>query len=95
MTGVQTCALPIYGKPIAPFTLANCEPVRADATKQPVHWKGATDLAALAGRPVRVRFHLRGGSLFAFWVSPDASGASRGFAAAGGPEFAGAQDLPR
>jgi hypothetical protein len=51
------------------------------------------DLSPLAGRPVRFRFSLQRGALYAFWVSPSASGASRGFVGAGGPGFAGAVDL--
>ena len=43
-------------------------------------------------KPVRFRFHLTNGALYAFWVSPDASGASRGYVAAGGPGFTGATD---
>ena len=39
---------------------------------------------ALAGTPVRFRFHLRAGSIYSFWVSPDQSGASYGYVAAGG-----------
>ena len=61
-------------------------------TSVPVRWKGADDLASLAGRPVRFRFHLRHGGLFAFWVSRDATGASHGYVAAGGPGFTGATD---
>jgi hypothetical protein len=82
------------GNGIAPFSADRCIPIAADGTKQPVRWKGADDLASLAGRPVRFRFHLTNGSLFAFWVSPDASGASRGYVAAGGPGFAGSRDVP-
>jgi len=41
---------------------------------------------------VRLRFHLRSGRLYAFWVSPDASGASGGYVAAGGPGFTGPTD---
>jgi hypothetical protein len=80
------------GQVVAPFSRANCEPVRGDKTLLPVRWKGATDLSALAGKPVRFRFHLRNGRLFAFWVSPDESGASHGYVAAGGPGFAGPTD---
>ena len=54
--------------------------------------KASEDLAPLAGRKVRFRFHLRQGELYAFWVSPDLHGASRGYVAAGGPEFAGPTD---
>jgi len=39
-----------------------------------------------------VRFHLRNGSLYAFWVSRDPSGASDGYVAAGGPGFTGPTD---
>ncbi len=77
---------------MTPFTLENRAPVRADSTLQAVRWSGAEDLAALSGRPVRFRFHLTSGKLYAFWVSPDGSGASRGYVAAGGPGFTGPTD---
>jgi hypothetical protein len=77
---------------IEPFTIQNCAPLHADQTQQAVRWTGATDLAALAGRAVRLRFRLRNGSLYAFWVSPDESGASYGYVAAGGPGFTGPED---
>jgi len=50
------------------------------------------DLSALAGRPVRFRFSLQRGALYAFWVSPSVSGVSRGFLGAGGPGFTGVDD---
>ncbi len=80
------------GRPIEPFTLANCRPVRADATQAPLGWRGAEDLAPLAGRTVHFHFRLEQGKLYAFWVSPHASGASHGFVAAGGPGFTGPTD---
>ncbi|MEW6358644.1 MAG: glycosyl hydrolase family 32 [Planctomycetota bacterium] len=85
-------ALDKDGKVITPFSRDNCQPVTADSTIQPVTWKGADDLSALAGKPVRFRFHLTRGRLYSFWVSPDASGASRGYVAAGGPGFTGPTD---
>ena len=54
--------------------------------------KGVPGLAALAGRPVRFRFHLSKAELYSFWVSPDVSGASRGYVAAGGSGLAGPTD---
>lgn len=75
------------GKPIAPFTRDNCVPVRGDRTLAPVHWSGVADLSVVAGRKVRLRFHLTDGRLYALWVSPDDSGASYGYVAAGGPGF--------
>ena len=80
------------GQPIAPFTAGACEPVRADSTLQMVRWTSGADLSALAGRPVRFRFTMTSGRLYAFWVSPAESGASHGYVAAGGPGFTGPTD---
>jgi lysophospholipase L1-like esterase len=80
------------GQAIAPFTRANCLPLTLDKTLAEVKFRGVDDLSPLAGQPVGLRFHLRNGSLYSFWVSPDASGASQGYVAAGGPGFAGAVD---
>ena len=80
------------GNVVAPFTAANCEPVNGDRTKAALKWNGAADLSALSGKAVRIRFHLKNGSLYAFWISPDATGASHGYVAAGGPGFPGARD---
>lgn len=79
-------------QPLEPFTYANSEPVHGDSTLQRITWKGVNDLESLAGKPVRFRFSLRNGSLYSFWVSPDESGASHGYVAAGGPGFPGCID---
>jgi hypothetical protein len=71
--------------------LAASKPVSGDHTKVKVEMP---ELSTLAGKPVRFRFHLARGSLYAFWVTPDASGASNGFVGAGGPDFSGVRDLP-
>jgi hypothetical protein len=80
-----------HEKPIAPFTLANCRPVSADRTLEPVTWTGG-DLATLRNRPVRLRFVLQNGGLYAFWVSRDRTGRSDGYVAGGGPGFTGPTD---
>jgi hypothetical protein len=80
------------GRPMAPFVRAECVPVAVDSTLHQVRWRQAEDLAAVKGKPVRFRFHLRQGDLYAFWVSADESGASQGYVAAGGPGFAGSRD---
>jgi hypothetical protein len=49
-------------RPIAPFAKENCAPTKTDSTLAPVHWNGAADLGALAGKKVRFQFHLNGGS---------------------------------
>src|SRR5262245_27081611 len=80
------------GQVIAPFTRAGCGPARGDRTRLAVRWQGAADLAKLAGQPVRFRFTLANGRLYAFWVSPEETGASHGYVAAGGPGFSGPTD---
>ncbi|HQH53907.1 MAG TPA: glycosyl hydrolase family 32, partial [Candidatus Hydrogenedentes bacterium] len=82
----------VSGVPQPGFTKDECLPVAADSTCGEVAWTSGGDLAAFAGKPVRFRFHLKQGSLYAFWVSPDESGASHGFVAAGGPGFMGPTD---
>lgn len=80
------------GAVIAPFTSENCRVVRVDGTLVPITWAGAEDLTVLRGRPVRFRFTLRNGALYAFWVSRDATGRSDGYVAGGGPGFTGKTD---
>lgn len=89
---LQVEVLDAEGNVIAPFAKENCETLTADSTLAPVQWRGLEDLSTLAGKTVRLRFHLTGGGLYAFWVSPDRSGASHGYVAAGGPGFNAAQD---
>ena len=71
--------------------LATSKTVSGDNTKQRVELPG---LADLAGKPVKFRFHVAKGSLYAFWVTPDENGASYGYVGAGGPAFGGVRDVP-
>jgi hypothetical protein len=80
------------GRVIEPFSLKNGEPVKAGHTKQAVRWKSTKTLQAVAGKTVKLRFHVSGGELYAFWMSPEANGASSGYVAAGGPGFTGSKD---
>ncbi len=75
------------GRAISGFSMKDCLPMTEDSTRSQIRWKGGRDLTALAGKPVRLRFHVRNASLYSFWASADESGASRGFVAAGGPGF--------
>jgi hypothetical protein len=74
------------------FSRDECVPVSDDRSLLPVTWRSGADLATLRGRPVKFRFHVSRGSLYSFWVSPDGSGASRGYVAAGGPGYGGVVD---
>ncbi|MGD0094170.1 MAG: hypothetical protein ABSE73_30040 [Planctomycetota bacterium] len=88
------------GRPIAPYDREHCKPVRGDGTKLEVTWTSgdgqpiakAPDLSVFAGKPVRFRFLMTRGSLYAFWVTPDAAGASYGYLAGGGPGLPGPVD---
>jgi hypothetical protein len=80
------------GRVIPPFTMAAATPVRGNGTRAHVMWSTAADLSAVSGQTVRLRFHVTRGSLYAFWVSPSANGASHGYVAGGGPEFSGPSD---
>ncbi len=80
------------GNVIAPFSTKNCIAITGDKTLQQVTWKGTKDLAGLSGQKVQFRFRLKQGELYSFWVSPDLSGASHGYVAAGGPGFDGPMD---
>jgi len=81
------------GEIVAPFSSGACVPVTRDQTSQIVRWKDVKDLSSLVNQPVRFRFHLKNGRLYAFWVSPEPSGPSRGYVAAGGPGFTSNRDL--
>jgi len=80
------------GTSVPGFTREDCVPFKGDSTCAPVRWKDTADLSKFAGKNVRFRFCLREGRLYSFWVSPDTSGASRGYVAAGGPGFTGPTD---
>lgn len=81
------------GQVMTPFTSEACVPLTTNRTLQMVRWKDVNDLAALRNQSIRFRFRLKNGRLYAFWVSPEASGASRGYVAAGGPGFSSNRDL--
>jgi hypothetical protein len=80
------------GQVIGPFSAENCQPVSADKTLQAVCWQSVADLSPVSGRPVKFRFRLSNGKLYAFWVSSAADGASHGYVAAGGPGYLGPVD---
>jgi hypothetical protein len=80
------------GRALDPYTRALSVPITGDAVTRQMRWSGGDDLGALAGRPLRFRFILTRGHLYAFWVSATRTGRSGGFLAAGGPGFAEPRD---
>jgi hypothetical protein len=65
---------------------------RLDKTLVRVGWADVPDLSQWSGQPVRFRFRLQNVNLYAFWVTPDESGASYGYVAGGGPGLTGPID---
>lgn len=84
---LQVEILDNQGNVIEPYSHINCVPITKNTTRQLVRWKEGEDLSSLAGKSVKFRFYLTNGQLYSFWVSPDLTGASGGYVAAGGPGF--------
>jgi hypothetical protein len=56
------------GQAIPGFTIDDCRFINGDYLAKMVSWKdGAADTSALAGRPVRLAFEMRGTKLYSFW----------------------------
>jgi len=58
------------GTPVPGFTLEEFRPLVGDSIDQVAAWKSGTSLAALAGRPVRLRFVLQEADVFALQFCP-------------------------
>ena len=56
----------VDGKPIAGFSLQDCEETFGDALSRRVHWKTKPDLSKLAGQPVRMKIRLKDADLYSF-----------------------------
>ena len=54
------------GQPIAGHALGDCPVIFGDAIDRTVTWGNGSDLKALIGRPVRLRFQLQDADLYAF-----------------------------
>ena len=54
------------GKPLKGLTLKNCKPLYGDEIDHTVTWQSGVNAARYAGKPVRLRFHLRHADLFSF-----------------------------
>ena len=65
------------GKAIPGFALDDCLPLFGDSPERRVEWKSGTDVSALAGQAVRLRFALRDADLFAFQFSKESDGVSK------------------
>lgn len=58
------------GKPIPGFSLKDCPPITGDKIAQPVKWIGGSNVASLAGRPIRMRVVLKDADLYSLQFRP-------------------------
>lgn len=54
------------GIPVPGYTLKDCDRILMNDTAHVVKWKGSADVAALAGKPMRIKIEMRSARLFAF-----------------------------
>jgi hypothetical protein len=54
------------GNPLPGFGAADADPITASGLRHAASWRGKTDVGAFAGRPIRIRFYIQSGKLFAF-----------------------------
>ena len=83
------------GHAIPLLNVSDSVPFSGDSSRQLMRWETPHDthgLAPVAGRVVRLRFEMRSGRLFSFWLAATACGESRGFVGGGGPGLDGNRD---
>ena len=54
------------GEEIKGFSFADCDPIRADSTRQVVSWRKNSNVSKLAGKVVRLKFEMQNAKLYAF-----------------------------
>ena len=58
-----------WEKAVPGFGLADCDNIVTDALHYRVTWKGKSDLGALKGRPIYLRFQMRKAALYSFRIA--------------------------
>ena len=54
------------GKAIVGFTAEDADEINGNYIRKVATWNGSSDVSSLAGKPVRLRFVMRGTKLYAF-----------------------------
>ena len=65
---VRVEALDVAGQPIANYSADDCVPVRENHVDAEIKWKNRTDVSELAGRPIRLRFHLQNARIYSYKI---------------------------
>lgn len=55
-------------KAVPGFTLEDCDRIKTDNTAHTVTWKGKSDLSALKGKAVYLRFYMKKAGLYSFQI---------------------------
>ena len=53
-------------KKLAGFNFTDADPITESSTDHVVSWKGNSDLSALAGQPIKLRFYFKNAKLYSF-----------------------------
>lgn len=69
-------------KVIESFSMNDFVPYCGNSTCVEIGWK-SKGIGALAGKPVKLRFHMDKGDLYSFWVTDSPNGDSHGYSGAG------------
>jgi hypothetical protein len=62
----RVAILDASGRPLEGFTIDDCRFINGDYLHAPAQWSNAADVGALAGKPVRLAFEMRGAKLYSF-----------------------------
>ena len=57
------------GNPVPGFTIAEATAISGDHLAVMVNWKNGTGPGKLAGKKIKLRFHLKAGDLYAYWFT--------------------------
>ena len=79
-------------KPLQGFSHDDCIGFRGNSIAAEVRWRNA-DFSSLKEHTISLSFKMNRGELYSFWTAKNASGASGGYVAAGGPAFKGSMDI--
>ncbi len=58
------------GRPLEGFKATDADEINGNYLKVPASWNGRSDVSALAGQPVRLRFVMRDAHLYSFQFNP-------------------------
>ena len=68
--GVKVGIEDVDGKPIPGFSIDDCQMQIGNELDRKVTWKSGTDVSALSGKPVRLRFSMKDADIFSFQFTP-------------------------